>query len=193
MFVLGTYPTRLLHHDLFTVTPWSGVTECLDPSTIWPTGQESWRFLFLRQQGVVISTYYTYWYTSDTSILFYLTRNTCKFLQYFLKLFFSNTRYFLNPETVQLMFTYVYNILHIIHIKTYVKSFFTILEPNIHAPPPPSTNPTLISNWLVRILFILESFCTDRNFFLDMYYLIKKYLMADLHTNLKKKQPNKQM
>lgn len=28
-------------------------------------------------------TYYTYWYTSDTSILFYLTRNTCKFLQYF--------------------------------------------------------------------------------------------------------------
>lgn len=55
MFVLGTYPTRLHHHDLSTVTPWSGVTECLDPSTIWPTGQESWRFLFLRQQGVVIS------------------------------------------------------------------------------------------------------------------------------------------
>lgn len=83
MFVLGTYPTRLHHHDLSTVTLWSGVTECLDPSTIWPTGQESWRFLFLRKQGVVISTYYTYWYTSDTSILFYLTRNTCKFLQYF--------------------------------------------------------------------------------------------------------------
>lgn len=61
MFVLGTYPTRLHHHNLSTVTPWSGVTECLDPSTIWPTGQESWRFLFLRQQGVVISTYYTYW------------------------------------------------------------------------------------------------------------------------------------
>lgn len=72
-YTTTTYP--------LAVTPWSGVTECLDPSTIWPTGQESWRFLFLRQQGVVISTYYTYWYTSDTSILFYLTRNTCKFLQ----------------------------------------------------------------------------------------------------------------
>lgn len=35
-------------------------------------------------KGVVISTYYAYWtYTSDTSILFYLTRNTCRFLQYF--------------------------------------------------------------------------------------------------------------
>lgn len=85
------------------------------------------------------------------------------------------------------MFTYAYNILHIFHIKTYVKSFFTILEPNIHAPPLPSPNPTLISNWLVRILFILESFCTDRNFFLDMYYLIKKILNGWLAYKSKKK------
>lgn len=28
---------------------------------------------------------------------------------------------------------------HILYIYTYVKSFFTILEPNIHAPPPPPT------------------------------------------------------
>lgn len=129
MFVLGTYPTRLHHHDLSTVTPWSGVTECLDPSTIWPTGQESWRFLFLRQQRVVISTYYTYWYTSDTSILFYLTRNTCKFLQYFSN-FSLVYKIFLSIQRLSsLMFTYVYNILHICHINTYVKSFFTILEP----------------------------------------------------------------
>lgn len=136
MFVLGTYPTRLHHHDLSTVTPWSGVTECLDPSTIWPTGQESWRFLFLRQQRVVISTYYTYWCTSDTSILFNLTRNTCKFLQYFSN-FSLVYKIFLSIQRLSsLMFTYVYNILHIFHIKTYVKSFFTILEPNIHAPHP---------------------------------------------------------
>lgn len=61
----------------------------------------------------------------------------------------------------------------------------------IFMPPTPIPKPN--SNFkLIGILFILESFCTDRNFFLDMYYLIKKYLMADLHTNLKKKnQTNK--
>lgn len=141
MFVLGTYPTRLHHHDLSTVMPWSGVTECLDPSTIWPTGQESWRFLFLRQQGVVISTYYTYWYTSDTSILFYLTRNTCKFLQYFLKLFFCIQDIFSIQRLSSLMFTYVYNILHIFHIKTYMSNPFSQFWNLIFMPPTPVPKP----------------------------------------------------
>lgn len=52
---------------------------------------------------------------------------------------------------------------HILYIYTYVKSFFTILEPNIQAPPPPPTppNPTL---YFIGISSILESFCTDENF-----------------------------
>lgn len=45
----------------------------------------------------------------------------------------------------------------------------------IFMPPTPIPKPN--SNFkLIGILFILESFCTDRNFFLDMYYLIKKTL-----------------
>lgn len=131
MFVLGTYPTRLHHHDLSTVTPWSGVTECLDPSTIWPTGQESWRFLFLRQQGVVISILII-----PTGI--HLTHQSFSIWPEIHVNSYNIFQTFLNPETVQLMFTYVYNILHIFHINTYVKSFFTILEPNIHASHPHS-------------------------------------------------------
>lgn len=153
MFVLGTYPTRLHHHDLSTVTPWSGVTECLDPSTIWPTGQESWRFLFLHQQGVVISTYYTYWYTSDTSILFYLTRNTCKFLQYFSN--FSSV-YKIFPQSRDCPVD-VYLCLQYITHHSY-KDLRQILFHNFgtlkySCPPPPSPNPTLISNWLVSYLY----------------------------------------
>lgn len=150
MFVLGTYPTRLHHHDLSTVTPWSDVTECLDPSTIWPTGQESWRFLFLCQQGVVISTYYTYWCTSDTSILFYLTRYTCKFLQFFQNIslvykIFSQSRDC--PVDVYLCLQYI---THLSYKDIYVKSFFTILEPNIHAPNPhPQTQLLFQIDWYV--------------------------------------------
>lgn len=146
MFVLGTYPTRLHHHDLFTVTPWSGVTECLDPSTIWPTGQESWRFLFLRQQRVVISTYYTYWYTSDTSILFYLTRNTCKFLQYFSNFslvykIFSQSRDC--PVDVYLCLQYITHLSYKHICQILFHNFGTL---KYSCPPPPSPNPTLISN-----------------------------------------------
>lgn len=177
MFVLGTYPTRLHHHDLSTVTPWSGVTECLDPSTIWPTGQESWRFLFLRKQGVVISTYYTYWYTSDTSILFYLTRNTCKFLQYFSNFslvykIFSQSRDC--PVDVYLCLQYITHLSYKDIIMSNPFSQFWNLK--IFMPPTPIPKPN--SNFkLIGILFILESFCTDRNFFLDMYYLIKKKIL----------------
>lgn len=157
MFVLGTYPTRLHHHDLSTVTPWSGVTECLDPSTIWPTGQESWRFLFLRQQGVVISTYYTYWYTSDTSILFYLTRNTCKFLQYFSNFslvykIFSQSRDC--PVDVYLCLQYITHLSYKLR-HNYVKSFFTILEPNIHAPPTPIPKPN--SNFKLTGTYLIHT------------------------------------
>lgn len=149
MFVLGTYPTRLHHHDLSTVTPWSGVTECLDPSTIWPTGQESWRFLFLRKQGVVISTYYTYWYTSDTSILFYLTRNTCKFLQYFSNFslvykIFSQSRDC--PVDVYLCLQYITHHSYKDLRQILFHNFGTL---KYSCPQPPSPNPTLISNWLV--------------------------------------------
>lgn len=151
MLVLGTYPTRLNHHDLSTVTPWSRVTQCLDPSTIWPTGQERWRFLFLRQQRVVISTYHTYRYTSVTSIIFCLTRNTC-----ILTIFLRSTFFIIMQEIILIqrlcpddLFICLQYISHILYIYTYVKSFFTILEPNIHAPPPPPTppNPTLYFNW----------------------------------------------
>lgn len=192
MFVLGTYPTRLHHHDLSTVTPWSGVTECLDPSTIWPTGQESWRFLFLRQQGVVISTYYTYWYTSDTSILFYLTRNTCKFLQYFSNFslvykIFSQSRDC--PVDVYLCLQYI---THLSYKDIIMSNPFSQFWNLIFMPPTPIPKPN--SNFkLIGILFILESFCTDRNFFLDMYYLIKKILNGWLAYKSKKKKPNKQM
>lgn len=192
MFVLGTYPTRLHHHDLFTVTPWSGVTECLDPSTIWPTGQESWRFLFLRKQGVVISTYYTYWYTSDTSILFYLTRNTCKFLQYFSNFslvykIFSQSRDC--PVDVYLCLQYI---THLSYKDIIMSNPFSQFWNLIFMPPTPIPKPN--SNFkLIGILFILESFCTDRNFFLDMYYLIKKILNGWLAYKSKKKKPNKQM
>lgn len=155
MFVLGTYPTRLHHHDLSTVTPWSGVTECLDPSTIWPTGQESWRFLFLRQQGVVISTYYTYWYTSGTSILFYLTRNTCKFLQYFSNFslvyrykIFSQSRDC--PVDVYLCLQYITHHSYKDLRQILFHNFGTL---KYSCPPPPSPNPTLISNWLVSYLY----------------------------------------
>lgn len=192
MFVLGTYPTRLHHHDLSTVTPWSGVTECLDPSTIWPTGQESWRFLFLRKQGVVISTYYTYWYTSDTSILFYLTRNTCKFLQYFSNFslvykIFSQSRDC--PVHVYLCLQYI---THLSYKDIIMSNPFSQFWNLIFMPPTPIPKPN--SNFkLIGILFILESFCTDRNFFLDMYYLIKKILNGWLAYKSKKKKPNKQM
>lgn len=192
MFVLGTYPTRLHHHDLSTVTPWSGVTECLDPSTIWPTGQESWRFLFLRKQGVVISTYYTYWYTSDTSILFYLTRNTCKFLQYFSNFslvykIFSQSRDC--PVDVYLCLQYI---THLSYKDIIMSNPFSQFWNLIFMPPTPIPKPN--SNFkLIGILFILESFCTDRNFFLDMYYLIKKILNGWLAYKSKKKKPNKQM
>lgn len=192
MFVLGTYPTRLHHHDLSTVTPWSGVTECLDPSTIWPTGQESWRFLFLRKQGVVISTYYTYWYTSDTSILFYLTRNTCKFLQYFSN--FSLVYKILSqsrdcPVDVYLCLQYI---THLSYKDIIMSNPFSQFWNLIFMPPTPIPKPN--SNFkLIGILFILESFCTDRNFFLDMYYLIKKILNGWLAYKSKKKKPNKQM
>lgn len=192
MFVLGTYPTRLHHHDLSTVTPWSGVTECLDPSTIWPTGQESWRFLFLRKQGVVISTYYTYWYTSDTSILFYLTRSTCKFLQYFSNFslvykIFSQSRDC--PVDVYLCLQYI---THLSYKDIIMSNPFSQFWNLIFMPPTPIPKPN--SNFkLIGILFILESFCTDRNFFLDMYYLIKKILNGWLAYKSKKNKPNKQM
>lgn len=136
-------------------------------------------------------TYYTYWYTSDTSILFYLTRNTCKFLQYFSNFslvykIFSQSRDC--PVDVYLCLQYI---THLSYKDIIMSNPFSQFWNLIFMPPTPIPKPN--SNFkLIGILFILESFCTDRNFFLDLYYLIKKYLMADLHTNLKKT-TNKQM
>lgn len=44
-----------------------------------------------------------------------------------------------------------------------MSNHFSILEPNIHAPPPPPTPPNLLFT-LIGISSILESFCTDENF-----------------------------
>lgn len=132
MLVLGTYPTRLNHHDLSTVTPWSRVTQCLDPSTIWPTGQERWRFLFLRQQRVVISTYHTYRYTSVTSIIFCLTRNTCILTIFLRSTFFYNyAGDYLNPETVSRwsfhMFTIYFTYIIYIYMSNHFSQFWNLI------------------------------------------------------------------
>lgn len=152
MLVLGTYPTRLNHHDLSTVTPWSRVTQCLDPSTIWPTGQERWRFLFLRQQRVVISTYHTYRYTSVTSIIFCLTRNTCILTIFLRSTFFIIMQEIiliqrLCPDDLFICLQYISHILYIyIHMSNHFSQFWNLIfMPLPLLPPPP--NPTLYFNW----------------------------------------------
>lgn len=153
MYVLGTYPTRLHHHNLSTVTLWSRVTQCLDPSTIWLYGQESWRFLFLRQQGVVLSTYHTYQYTSDTSTFFCLTKNRCIrtiYFQTFNKIFSQSKDC---PVDVFICLQYT---THLSYIDMSGHSDFGTF--NIHAPPSPHT---LYFGWY---FIILVSFSTDENF-----------------------------
>lgn len=151
MLVLGTYPTRLHHHDLSTVTPWSRVTQCLDPSTIWPTGQERWRFLFLRQQRVVISTYHilpTGIHQSHRSSSVWPEIHV--FLQYFyIQLFYNYAGDYLNPETVSRwsfhMFTIYFTYIIYIYMSNHFSQFWNLIFMPLPLLPPP--NPTLYFNW----------------------------------------------